>query len=194
MLQMDQKYDCTKDVLEHKGCVSFWIHWIIDVLEYRAQHHDESKLDPPEKAIFDEYTPRLKELEFGSDEYKVALEKMGEGLAHHYKFNSHHPEHFKNGIDDMSIWDIVEIFADWMAATSTKNANMDLDYLQSRFGLSPQLCNILANTLWAADMDDINMRIPMDFQQRTNFLRTDYYSAERAPLPAGGGVSTNDER
>jgi hypothetical protein len=170
---MSNKYDCTDDVLEHRKRVSFWIHWIIEVLEYRAEHHDESKLESPEKEIFDEFTPKLKEFAFGSDEYRAALANMGEALNHHYQNNPHHPEYFKRGINGMSIWDVVEMLADWMAATSVKNQFMNLDLLQERFAISPQLRNIIANSLWAADMDAINSRIPLEYMQISNFVEGD---------------------
>ena len=70
----------------------------------------------------------------------------------------------------MIIWDLVEMLADWMAAASVKNANIDLDYLQKRFNLSPQLRNIIANTLWCADIDIINYKVPVEYQQINNFL------------------------
>ena len=166
-----ENYDCTNDVLKHRERVAYWLKWLtVEVLEYRARVHDESKLHLPEKEIFDEFTPKLKTLEFGSAEYKAALEKMGEGLKHHYKVNPHHPESHSRGVDGMTIWDLVEMLADWMAAASVKNANIDLDYLQKRFNLSPQLRNIIANTLWCADMDTINYKVPVEYQQVTNFL------------------------
>lgn len=166
-----EKYDCTNDVLKHRERVAYWLKWLtVEVLEYRARVHDESKLHSPEKEIFDEFTPKLKTLEFGSDEYKAALEKMGEGLKHHYKVNPHHPESHSRGVDGMTVWDLVEMIADWMAAASVKNANIDLDYLQKRFNLSPQLRNIIANTLWCADMDTINYKVPVEYQQINNFL------------------------
>jgi len=168
---MMEKYDCTNDVLKHRERVAYWLRWLTsEVLESRARIHDESKLHLPEKEIFDEFTPKLKTLEFGSNDYKNALEKMGEGLKHHYKENPHHPESHSMGIDGMTMWDLIEMLADWMAAASVKNANIDLDYLQKRFNLSPQLRNIIANTLWCADMDTINYKVPVEYQQINNFL------------------------
>uniref|UniRef100_A0A6H1ZAN7 Uncharacterized protein n=1 Tax=viral metagenome TaxID=1070528 RepID=A0A6H1ZAN7_9ZZZZ len=169
-----EKYDCQKDVLSHRERVAFWLKWIIEVLEYRASVHDESKLHSPEKEIFDEYTPKLKIMTLGSPEYQAALEKMGNGLKHHYQENPHHPEHREGGIDRMAIWDLVEMIADWMAAASTKksvnNNHIDLDYLQKRFNISPQLRRIIAETLWCADMDAIDCKIPPEYQQINNFL------------------------
>ena len=164
-------YDCTNDVLEHRSRVAYLLGWLTgETIAYRAEKHDESKLHSPEKEIFDEFVPKLRTLEFGSDEYKASLAAMGRGLQHHYQVNSHHPEYHKNGIDGMTIWDLVEMLADWMAATSVKNASVNLDYLQERFSISPQLRNIIANTLRCADMDAINCIVPIEYQPIRNFL------------------------
>ena len=39
----------------------------------RGRIHDSSKFFDPEKEIFDEYTPKLKDLVYGSEEYKECL-------------------------------------------------------------------------------------------------------------------------
>jgi len=79
----------------------------------RARSHDASKLEAPEKEMYDEFTPRLRALTYGSDEYKECLKEMGAALKHHYENNSHHPEHFPDGINDMSLLDLIEMLADW---------------------------------------------------------------------------------
>ena len=38
--------------------------------------HDQSKLKSPEKGIFDEYSPKLKETTYGSPEYKKYLKEL----------------------------------------------------------------------------------------------------------------------
>ena len=115
----------------------------------RSTCHDRSKTEPPEVEVFDEFTPKLQTSTYGSDEYKGFLEAMGEGLKHHYASNRHHPEHFDNGVDDMTLVDLIEMLADWKAATE-RHADGDLtkslDIQQQRFGLSDQLLKILANT------------------------------------------------
>jgi hypothetical protein len=70
-----------------------YINRFIFELMQRAQHHDDSKLEEPELSIFDQYTPKLADLEYGSKEYKKSLEKMQAALEHHYQENRHHPEH-----------------------------------------------------------------------------------------------------
>mgnify|MGYP007083496334 CR=1 FL=1 len=145
------EYDCTADVMEHKRKVEYWARDFVHWLEGRIRQHDNSKLMPPEKAVFDEYTPKLKELVFGSDEYKAALVGMGEGLKHHYEINRHHPEHYENGINGMTLVDLVEMFCDWLAAAEKAQRPIDIDYVTKRFNLSPQLVDILVNTMRETD-------------------------------------------
>ena len=145
---MNDQYDCTQDVLDHKDKVEYWMHDFSIQINNRARIHDDSKLnDPVEKQLFDHWTPKLREIVFGSDEYKVALVGMGEGVERHYKANRHHPEHYENGVNDMTLIDIVEMLSDWIAAAQRKNTYVDLSSAAKRFGLSEQLVKILANTL-----------------------------------------------
>jgi len=145
--------------LEHIRQVRKQLDFIIDKLHDRARDHDISKLEEPEKSIFDEYTPKLKNTTYGSAEYKQYLKEMKKALDHHYKYNRHHPEHFEQEADArwkassvscMNLIDIIEMFCDWKAATLR---HADGDILNSikinkkRFGMSEQLCQILINTI-----------------------------------------------
>jgi hypothetical protein len=71
-------------------------------------------------------------------------------LDHHYANNSHHPEHFEKGINDMDLFDIVEMLADWKAATERHDngdIHKSLEINKDRFHLSEQTYNILKNTI-----------------------------------------------
>lgn len=150
---MDKSYDCTEDVLKHKERVEFWIHEFTHQLNIRGITHDNSKLfDPVEKELFDKWTPELKKLTFGSDEYKIALDGMGEGVKRHYQANKHHPEHYPTGINDMTLIDLVEMVIDWMAAAQARNVPVDLKRGAERFGICDQLIDIIANTLREVDV------------------------------------------
>lgn len=121
---------------------------ITDLLK-RSNEHDQSKLVPPEVSIFTEYTSKLKTSTYGSDEYKEFLKQMKPALDHHYANNSHHPEHYENGIDGMSLLDLIEMICDWKAATERHNdgdIQKSIEINTERFNLSPQLVNILKNT------------------------------------------------
>lgn len=127
------------------------------LLAERQFSHDRSKLAPPEVETFTEFTPKLKGSTYGSEEYKGYLTAMKPALDHHYAANRHHPEHHPNGIEDMNLVDIVEMFIDWKAATMrhddgdlTKSVQIN----QDRFGMSHQLCCILENTVALLEGDD----------------------------------------
>jgi rubredoxin len=167
---------------------------IINNLDARKRAHDASKLKEPEKSIYDEYTPKLRDMTYGSDEYKQCLADMGVALKHHYGNNTHHPEYYQmwkcpicnsifsdkeaiidfepdtrlcpkcsahgaifesalepaSGIYGMSLLDIIEMLADWKAATA-RHADGDikesLRINRERFGISDQLFEILKNTV-----------------------------------------------
>ncbi len=117
----------------------------------RATEHDMSKIgNSLERTIFIEYTPKLKDSTYGSNEYKGFLKEMGEGLKHHYMTNRHHPEFYPNGIKGMSLIDLVEMLCDWKAAT-LRHANGDLaksiEQNQKRFGYDDDIKQILLNTI-----------------------------------------------
>jgi hypothetical protein len=122
----------------------------IDDLMRRQQKHDQSKLVDPEKTIFDEYTPKLSATTYGSEEYKSYLAEMKVALDHHYAANSHHPEHYPDGIRGMSLLDLIEMLCDWLAATK-RHADGDIrrsiEVNQQRFGYSDELKQILLKTL-----------------------------------------------
>lgn len=151
-------YDSTQDTMDHIGKVRQHIAACVDSLQFRAQVHDASKLLPPEKEAFDEVTPQLRGLTYGSDEYKASIAKLGPALEHHYFINSHHPEHYINGINGMSLLDLLEMLCDWKAASERHN---DGDIMRSiivnkeRFAISDQLTGILERTCreleWCAD-------------------------------------------
>jgi hypothetical protein len=140
-----EPYDSTADTQAHIDRVQELLFNLI----WRASRHDQSKLADPEKAAFDVLTPRLKDLQYGSDEYRACLKEMKPALEHHYGANSHHPEHYPDGIDGMSLLDVMEMLCDWKAASerhATGSIRQSLAHNKERFGISDQLASILANT------------------------------------------------
>jgi hypothetical protein len=143
-------YDSTKDTREHIGKVQARIQIVVNELTIRAAHHDESKLIEPEKPGYDQLTARLKDLVYGSPEYKQALADAKPVIDHHYQVNSHHPEHYPDGIAGMSLLDIIEMLCDWKAASErTRQGSIaqSLAHNKERFGISDQLASILENTV-----------------------------------------------
>lgn len=143
-------YDSAADTLTHIRRVQHYLGGMARALMHRGETHDESKLGPEEKPLFDEMTPLLKSLTYGTDEYKASLAKLGDALKHHYAHNSHHPEHYENGVAGMTLLDVVEMFCDWRAASErTKDGNFpkSVEIGIERFKIEPQLAAILRNSL-----------------------------------------------
>ena len=143
------KYDSKADTLLHIKRVSELLTGASVELIDRAVVHDNSKLQSPEKELFDKFTPKLKNCTYGSNEYKGYLKQLEIALNHHYKNNSHHPEHYENGINDMDLFDLIEMFFDWKAATERHadgNIYNSISMNRERFGISEQICSILINT------------------------------------------------
>lgn len=146
---MSDSYDSTQDTLDHIKKVQNYLLDVVLDLRQRSLFHDLSKLKSPEKEVFDAVTPKLKALTYGSDEYKAALVEMGDALKHHYAENSHHPEHFENGINGMTLLDVIEMLCDHKAASERHadgNLGKSLEINRVRFGISDQLMQILINT------------------------------------------------
>lgn len=144
------KYDSTADTLLHIKRVNELLLIFSSELISRAIVHDNSKLKSPEKELFDEFTPKLKGSTYGSEEYRKNLSELKVALDHHYANNSHHPEHYNNGVNGFDLFDLVEMFMDWKAATE-RHANGDIlksiEINKERFGISEQICEIFRNTI-----------------------------------------------
>lgn len=145
----DQEKITNYETLMHIGVVRKLLSTVVIDLIQRADAHDATKLEPPELPIFVEYTPKLANSTYGSEEYQTFLKDMQPALVHHYAENRHHPEHFPNGIDDMTLVDLIEMMCDWKAATlrhKDGDINASIERSKARFGISDQLAKILHNT------------------------------------------------
>lgn len=143
-------YDSRPDTLQHISKVQERMLTVLENLTRRGKVHDRSKLEEPEKSGYDALTIKLKDCEYGSDAYRAALAEAKPVIDHHYAHNSHHPEHYPNGIADMSLLDIVEMLCDWKAASErTKQGSIaqSLAHNKQRFGVDDQLAAILENTV-----------------------------------------------
>lgn len=141
--------ECQVETQKHIENVRKYLRFLIDKLDIRGVKHDSSKLETPEVELFAEHTLTLANLTYGSDEYKESLDKLKPALDHHYASNRHHPEHFVEGINDMTLVDLAEMFCDWKASTLRHNDGNLLKSIEinaERFNMDTQLKNILLNT------------------------------------------------
>lgn len=132
-------------IITHRNKIQEEINIFCKNLQHRATIHDLSKLKSPEFEIFKEYAPKLKYFNFGSDEYKQCLADMKPALDHHYANNSHHPEYHENGIKDMNLLDIFEMFCDWKVVAEDMKSSLDI--CQERFKFSDELKQIFLNSI-----------------------------------------------
>jgi len=125
---------------------------VVNDLLARAVKHDASKVEEPEAPIFEEFTKKLKGTTYDSPEYRGFLAAMKPALDHHYANNRHHPEHFPEGVNGMTVVDLMEMIADWKAASERHddgNILTSIEKNMERFGITPQLAQILKNTVTA---------------------------------------------
>ena len=138
----------TEDLQKHKDLIKNILYNFSFKLKERADNHDNSKYSNEEKDVF-ENVDNIKREDFDSYEQYFSYTKplIQKALDHHYANNRHHPEHFKNGVEDMNLLDILEMVADWESSASCRNTILDTDYSFKRFNIEPQLQKIILNTL-----------------------------------------------
>ena len=156
-------YDSREETLSHKNKVKEYMKIAGRELIYRGIIHDNSKLQSPEKEIFDEYTSKLADCTYGSEEYKNHLKGMQVALDHHYENNDHHPEYFDirykkrstgepyfEGLSGMNVFQLTEMIIDWYAASQRHNNGdvfKSIEINQERFGYTDEVKMILINTI-----------------------------------------------
>lgn len=129
--------ECQVETMKHIEKVREIIRVFTDKLTARGTEHDRLKMESPEVEIFTEYTPKLAETTYGSEEYMKHLEEMNGALQ------------LAKGINDMNLVDIVEMFCDWKASSQRHidgNILKSIETNASRFNISPQLRQIFVNT------------------------------------------------
>jgi hypothetical protein len=145
----DVSHDSRIGTYRHIQVVQYGLHKVIVDLGLRGLRHDWSKLEPPEREVFDKWSPRLAGLTFGSADYWAVLGEMDAGLRHHYQHNDHHPEHHAS-ISQMSLMQLQEMLVDWWAAGQRHADGGDImrsiAINQERYGLSAELRGILEAT------------------------------------------------
>jgi hypothetical protein len=138
------------ETLKHINEVRGNLWKLIHEIDQRGQEHDASKFQEPERTIYADALPELGKTEYGSPEYQKLLEMTKPAIEHHWANNRHHPEHWPNGLEDMDLIDLLEMIADWTAATKrNKNGNIhkSITFNTDRYKISPQLVKILTNTV-----------------------------------------------
>lgn len=154
-------YDSSADTLKHIEKVRACLNKLIPLIIDRGVLHDKSKLETPEKEYFDKYTPKLADCTYLSDEYKRYLSELKPALDHHYANNRHHPEHFLEGIKGMDLIDLIEMVADWYAASlrhGDGNIMRSIELNKNRYKFDDVLANVLKNTALRFFVNDSELK------------------------------------
>lgn len=116
----------------------------------RSAAHDLSKLDPAELGPLQAMQDHIEvhgQAPYGTPEYDRQRQVLGPMLAHHYAANTHHPEHYPEGVAGMDLFDLIEMFFDWKAASERGGESaMNLTAAVGNHGIPPMLEAILRNT------------------------------------------------
>lgn len=138
----------TQDTIDHIDKVKANIYQVMNDLVCRSEAHDKSKLEEPELSGYERLHEELTPIAYGTQEYKSKMAEFRWLIEHHFAANDHHPEHHANGIADMTLMSLVEMLADWKAASDRpqSKSKMNLDWNVERFEIEPQLASILRNT------------------------------------------------
>ena len=132
---------------KHMQKVGTRIRIVCNELMNRAVIHDESKLSDAEihrgyEAHWDKID---KKIDWGTPEYDKHCEEFKDIIKLHREGNRHHPEFYTNGIKDMDLIDIVEMFCDWWAAGD--DINFSIEHNAKKYGIENSILHeILKNT------------------------------------------------
>lgn len=145
------RQDSSTTTLKHINMVAGYIIEFSQDLLRRAMLHDKSKLqNEVEKELLDimEYKNNTEGyVPYGSEEYNKRTAILKPMLKSHYANNSHHPEHYENGVYGMNLLDFIEmVVADWPAAAHRNgDTTVGLTMACERYGINDQLKSIIAN-------------------------------------------------
>ena len=146
-----------KDLHNHKQKVGQSLQIICNELMRRAIVHDASKFFDDELKGNLKAQPEKRALQatghiYGSIEDNKHREEYKWLSDKHYSRNRHHPEYHHNGINDMSLIDLVEMLCDWWI--SGDNIDHSIRENIKKFNIDAQLARSLKNTI--RDMKDLS--------------------------------------
>ena len=137
------------DVTGHR----LWVLWFCirfaAVITWRGLIHDLSKYRSDEFMPMASTFYKFKKAKYGSKEYTECVEQIRPAVDRHYSRNSHHTAYHKRGVNDMNLYDLVEMYCDWNAACKRNpdgSVQQSIRMNQNKYSLTNQLTDILKNT------------------------------------------------
>ena len=146
----DQKIDTYDEYLSnHKKIVEDKILHLADILKDRGLHHDDDKFTGELYSTYAEAYPLLKNHKYGTPEQQKAYDELlGDVKKIHSSHNPHHPGYYENGVNGMTLIDVMEMLCDWYSASQVNGNGFEdaFNFNCNRDGIEKQLADILANT------------------------------------------------
>jgi len=136
--------------MEHKESFARHMSKFFSEMAYRTAVHDNSKFKMDELNGYSECANEFNTHPFDSPGERALREKLAPVMTLHKTRNRHHPEYHADGIDGMDLMDLLEMLCDWKSAserTPGDSLKKALPILQAKYNITPQLLNILENTL-----------------------------------------------
>ena len=151
--EVREMYTYTKDTNDHIRRVNLNMIKVCDWYREHAKNlyyepklkelgilHDSSKLnDQLEKEGYIKMNIELKKVEYGTEDYKKIMNKYNDIIQLHYQNNPHHPEHYSEGYNGMTILNKIEMVCDWCAVIQVKKL---YDTYEKSFNFNKQRFNI----------------------------------------------------
>lgn len=147
---MNIEMDVLCDTILHVQEVSCGLERIASEIRQRGFSHDLTKFQDPEFSAFVSTRERFKKVNYGTPEYEMLTKEIKPAIDHHYSCNRHHTAFHSDGINDMTLIDIIEMLADWHAAERRSPDKKLIDtwaYAKKKYGINEQLGKIILNTL-----------------------------------------------
>lgn len=141
-LQSESIY--AKQLIKHIRSVRFKMGLLANLIRKRSRSHDSFKFKEDILTVLSNYNLQLS-IAIDEDEI-LNLEKKIELINTR---NAKHPAFHKNGINNMTLVDIIEMFSDWLIIAEEKNLDT-VEFLEDnckQFKISSQVLNIFINTL-----------------------------------------------
>lgn len=97
--------------------------WLINAVKTNIRDHDKSKFGSIEfNAYAAKFYPCKEDIERGAE---IIEDEFQKAWKHHYKYNNHHPEHWKVHLDDGDVYSnmstdaLMEMILDWISVSMT---------------------------------------------------------------------------
>lgn len=147
---MNTELEVLNDIIYHKMEVAENLEQIKSDISKRQWHHDNTKFTAEEFDAFVYTRPKFKKVNYGSKEYQECVDAIKPAVEHHHKSNRHHTGYYDDGVMGMTLMDILEMLADWKAAS---RRSPDLSFEDSlpkayeKYNIPKDLQKIINNTL-----------------------------------------------